>query len=175
MREWQDPLDEILDGALASYSKAPEREGLERRVLAKVNERPMRTHPLRRLAMPLGAAAAVCCLLWWAMPKMTIHPRGPIAAASKTGKTGEALIVRTIPAPASAVVLAHASKLSNTPKRSSAPKLSRFPAPSPMSSEERALLRLATGDPKYIPRELTRVGNRIEPLQIAAIEIKPLE
>ena len=175
MREWQDRLDEMLDGALASYGEAPEREGLERRVLAKVNERAMRKHPIWRFAAPIGAAAAVCCLLWWAIPDMTTHPRRAITAASQTRKAGEAPFVQTIPTPDLAVVPLSAAKLRSTRKRLAAPKLSRFPSPSPMSSEERALLRLAVGDPKYIPRELTRSDSRIEPLQIAAIEIKPLE
>jgi hypothetical protein len=175
MREWQDRLDEMLDGALASYGEAPEREGLERRVLAKVNARAMRRRSIWRLAAPIGAAAAVCCLLWWAMPDMTTHPRRAITAATQTGKAGETPFVQTIPRPDSAAVPPPAAKLRSTLKRPAAPKLSRFPAPSPMSSEERALLRLAMGDPKYIPRELTRSGSHIEPLQIAAIEIKPLE
>ena len=176
MREWQDRLDEMLDGALASYGEAPEREGLERRVLAKVNERALRRHPIRRFAAPVGVAAAVCCLLlWWAMPDITTHPRKTITAASQMRKVGEVPSMRTIPAPDLAVVPPPAAKLRSTPKRPAAPKLSRFPAPSPMSSEERALLRLAMGDPKYIPRELTRSGSDIEPLRIAAIEIKPLE
>lgn len=176
MREWQDRLDEMLDGALASYGEAPEREGLERRVLAKVNQRAQRRkRSIGRFAAPMGAAAAVCCLLWWAMPDMTTHPRRATTAAPQTRKTGEALFVRTIPAPDSTIVPPAATKRRSVPKRPAAPKLSQFPAPTPMSSEERALLRLATGDPKYIPRELTRTGSHIEPLQIAAIEIKPLE
>ena len=168
MREWQDPLDEILDGALASYSEAPEREGLERRVLAKVSQRAMRRRSIARFAAPIGAAAAaVCCLLWWATPDIATHPRPTITAADSAVVASPATRPPTTKPPT--------TKLRSTPKRPAAPKLSQFPAPTPMSSEERALLRLATGDPKYIPRELTRAGSDIEPLRIAAIEIKPLE
>ena len=176
MREWQDRLDETLDGALASYGEAPEREGLERRVLAKVNERARHRRPIGWLAAPIGAAAAAaCCFLWCPMPNMMTHPGRATTAAPQTRKTGGALFVRTIPAPDSAVVQSAATKRRSTPKRPAAPKLPRFPTPTPMSSEERALLRLAMGDPKYIPRELTRAGSAIEPLRIAAIKIKPLE
>ncbi len=168
MREWQDRLDEMLDGALASYGEAPEREGLERRVLAKLNERAMRRRSIGRFAAPIGAAAAaVCCLLWWATPATATHPRPTITAA------GSAVVPSH--ATRSPATRPPAAKLRRTPKRPAAPKLSQFPAPTPMSSEERAWLRLAMGDPKYIPRELTRTGSHIEPLQIAAIEIKPLE
>jgi hypothetical protein len=175
MREWREDrsekvrLDELLDNALASYCQAPETEGLERRVLAKVNER-ARRRPAGRFAMALAAAAALCWLLWWEMPKTAMHP-----PASKTTKPTEALLARTTPARDPVVVLPHANKKSGKPRRPAEPKLAQFPAPSPMSSEERALLRLVTGDPKNIPRELTHSGNPIEPLQIAAIEIKPLE
>ncbi len=164
MREWQDPLDEMLDGALASYGEAPEREGLERQVLAKVNQRAQRRRrSIGRFAASLGAAAAaVGCLLWWAMPDIATHPSPTITAAHSA----------VVPPPANKPPVI---KLRRTPKRPAAPKLSQFPAPTPMSSEERALLRLATGDPKYIPRELTRAGTDIAPLRIAAIEIKPLE
>src|SRR5690349_4508731 len=111
MREWQDRLDEMLDGALASYGEAPEREGLERRVLAKVNQRAQRRRrSIRWLAAPIGAAAAVCCLLWWAMPDMTTHPGRATTAAPQTRKAGEALFVRTIPAPDSRVVPPPAAK-----------------------------------------------------------------
>ncbi|HEY3457640.1 MAG TPA: hypothetical protein VGK64_23885 [Bryobacteraceae bacterium] len=169
MREWQDPLDEMLDGALASYGEAPEREGLERRVLAKVNQRAQRRRrSIGRFAVPIGAAAAaVGCLLWWAMPDIATHPSPTITAADSAA----------VPPPATKppVTRRPAAKLRRAPKRPAAPKLSQFPAPTPMSSEERALLRLATGDPKYIPRELTRAGTDIAPLRIAAIEIKPLE
>jgi hypothetical protein len=177
MREWrQDRLDEMLDDALASYGEGSEREGLERRVLAKVNERAIRMRPRGRLAMAMGAAAAAVCLLfWWEMPKATVQPRLAITATSKASKTGEPLLVRTAPARDSAIVLPRATKLRSTPRRPVEPKLARFPAPSPMSSEERALLRLATGDPKDIPRELTHSGDPIQPLRMAAIEIKPLE
>jgi hypothetical protein len=165
MREWPDRLDEMLDGALASYSEAPGIEGLERRVLAKVNQRTMHRRPLRRWAIAAtGVAAAVCCLFWLEMPKTTIQPYRAITTASTS-----------IPAPALQVPPLAIKAARATTIRRSTPKLPRFPTPSPMSSEERALLRLATGDPKNIPRELTSVGNSIEPLQIAAIEIKPLE
>jgi hypothetical protein len=169
MREGrQDPLDEMLDDALASYGEAPEREGLERRVLAKIDERAARTRPVRRCAMVVGAAAAVCCLLWWEMPKTTIQSRPALATTSKTRKTEQPLLARTVIRP-------RATKQKTAGNRSVEPKLARFPAPSPMSAEERALLRLVTGDPKLIPLELTHPGSPIEPLRMAAIEIKPLE
>lgn len=179
MREWrQDRLDEMLDDALASYGKAPEREGLERRVLAKVNERTMPARPSGRFVLAMGAAAAAaCCLVWWEMPKMTMHP-SPAATTTttpKTSKTEEALLAKTIPARDPTVVLSRPAKLRSRPKRSAEPKLPQFPTPSPMTGEERALLRLATGDTKAIPRELTHSGDPIEPLRMAAIEIKPLE
>lgn len=168
MRESRrDGLDDALDRALASYGEAPERDGLERRVLAKVNERATRRHPVRGFAIAAigAAAAAVCWLLWPEMPKTAVHPKPAVTALS----------MRTIPPRDAAVVLPRAAKRRHIPKKPVEPKLAQFPAPSPMSGEERALVRLATGDPKNIPRELMHSGDPIEPLRIEAIEIKPLE
>jgi hypothetical protein len=44
-----------------------------------------------------------------------------------------------------------------------------------LTSEERALLELVAQNPKDIPRDLTRLGGPIQPIDIAAIEIKPIE
>jgi hypothetical protein len=50
--------------------------------------------------------------------------------------------------------------------------LSQFPAPSGLSGEERALVRLAQA--KSNLRQVTYLGHPVEQLYIAAIEIRPL-
>jgi hypothetical protein len=55
------------------------------------------------------------------------------------------------------------------------PKREVFPTPSPLSSEERALLAYAKHPPKQLPPELTELGGPIKPIQIASIQIKPLD
>lgn len=170
-----DRFDQMLDDALASYGVAPEREGLPQRILAQINERTMHKPPIRRLLIVIGAAVAVvCCLFWWATPKTTMRLQSTTATASITRKTEEKS-VQTTPARDFAVVLPRPTTQRSIRRRSAEPKLARFPTPSPMTSEEHALLRLATGDMKDIPLELTHADDPIEPLQISAIEIKPLE
>lgn len=177
MREQrQDRLDQVLDDALASYGEAPESEGLARRVLAQVAERTTRTRPSRRLAMAVGAAAAVVCsLFWWEMPRMTVDPLPTNTVKAAIRKTEDALTAQSISPRDFAVVLPRAAKSRRMRTEPAEPKLARFPTPSPMTSKEWALLRLVSGDAKNIPRELTHFGEPIEPIELAAIEIKPLE
>jgi hypothetical protein len=90
-------------------------------------------------------------------------------------KTEDALTARAISPRDFAVVLPRAAKSRRMRTEPAEPKLARFPTPSPMTSKEWALLRLVSGDAKNIPRELTHFGEPIEPIQLTAIEIKPLE
>lgn len=174
--ERQDRLDQALDDALASYGEAPESDGLERRVLARVTERTGRTLRTRRFTMAIGAAAAaMCCLFWWEMPKMTVDPLPASTVKPAVKKAEGASAVPAVAPRDLAVVLPHVTKARRTRTKPAEPKLARFPTPSPMTRKERALLRLASGDAQYIPRELTHFGEPIEPIKVAAIEIKPLE
>ncbi len=173
MREQRDRFDEALDMALTRYGEAPEREGLERRVLERVTKRMVPTSPIRSFAVSIcTTAAAICCLLWWQTPKASVrtYPARTSMPAVRKVETSK----RQVPARDYAIVPASATKRRPTLKRSGEPKLSQFPTPFPMSSEERALLQLTTRDAKDIPRELTAFGGPIEPIQITPIEIKPL-
>jgi hypothetical protein len=166
----QELLDEELDRALINYGNAPKREGLDQRVLARVGERA--THARRRLAkdfwMATGLAAiAVGCLFRWAPPK---------PATQKPATQSQAVLMSEIPARRDlAIVLKQTTRRARFPKRPAPPMLAQFPAPAILGSEERALLRLAAGDAKNVPPELTHFGAPAEPIQITAIEIKPLE
>jgi hypothetical protein len=173
MREQRDRFDDALDEALASYGEAPESAGLERRILARVAERTARRPSLRPFAVAICTAAAVCCLVWWKIPKAAVqtHPAKTTVSAVRKIETSKI----QIPAHGQAIVLVSATKPRRTLKTSAEPKLSQFPTPFPMSSEERALVRLAMRDAKDIPPELTQLGGPIKPIQIAAVEIKPLQ
>lgn len=175
MSERRDQLDKALDDALASYGEAPENEGLEQRILAAVTERARRTHAMRPLAAAIGAAAIVimACLFWWVTPKMAIQTLPAKTTMLALRKIGPPQI-RTIPLPEPATVLASAAKPRRTWENPPEPKLPQFPTPSPLSSEERALVQLVAHNPKHIPRELTDFGGPIKPIEITAVEIKPL-
>ncbi len=174
MDERRDALDEALDLALASYGAAPEREGLEQRILSRVSG--TRAPSSRSLAMALATAAAVimACLSWWMM-RTTVIPTRPATTAMLPLPKVQPPPAPTVLMPQPAPVLASAAKPHRPRRKISQPKLSQFPAPSPMTSEERALVELVTHHPKDIPRDLTRLGGPIQPINIAAVEIKPIE
>jgi hypothetical protein len=175
MREQRDQLDEALDDALASYGKAPEYEELERRILARVTERAKCKRPMRPLVMAFGAALPVvmACLFWWVTSKTPL-PNRPASTSILVLSEVKRPAIPSIFVPEPAAVPVRAARQRRTPKKIAEPKLPQFPTPSPLTSEERALLRLASHDAKDSRRELTYLGSPIKPIQIAAVEIKPL-
>jgi len=174
MVEQRDLLDKALDDALASYSEAPENEGLERRILARVTK--TAGHPRRPLAMAVGVAAAgiTVCLFLWVTAKMTVQTL-PASTTILALRKIEAPRIQTIPVPEPATFLASAAKPRRLRKRSTEPKLSQFPTPSPLSSKERALVQLVTHNAKDIPRELAYLSSPVKPIHITEIEIKPIQ
>ncbi len=170
----RDHLDEALDAALTTYGETAPREGLERRVLAHVSGAKIREWPARWLAITIAAAATLCCgLLWFQVPNMTVHPLPGSAMPPRVEQEG---VLAALPMPArDLVIIPPPARKPRRAKSAAEPKLARFPTPSPIGSEEAALLQLAKGEVRKIPRELMQVGGPIEPLEISAIEIKPLE
>jgi hypothetical protein len=110
MDEWRDQLDEAIDDALASYGKAPESEGLERRTLARVTEAPRSVYPMKALVLAAGAAALAlsACLVLWVMPRMVIRTP-PARNVLGTSAKIETPRIRTIPASEPAAAVATAS------------------------------------------------------------------
>jgi type IV secretory pathway VirB10-like protein len=176
MREQRDQLDEALDDALASYCEAPETEGLERRTLARVTKRARRTRSMKLSVMAVAAAAAavIVCLFWLATPKTPVQTRPANTTILALRKSEAPPQVRPIPVPEPAFVPANAAKPRKIRKKPTEPKLPQFPTPAPLTSEERALIQLATRDAKDVPRELTYFGGPVKPIRITAIDIKPL-
>lgn len=174
MDERHDRLDEALDLALTSYGATPQREGLERRILSRISESPSRTHSTGSFLMALAAAAVIAvCLSWWMM-RTTVTQTRPATTATLPVHKIEPPPAPAVLVPRPATVLASTGKPHRARKKITEPKLSRFPAPSPMTSEERALLELVA-HPKDIPPELSHLGGPVKPIYIAAVEIKPIE
>lgn len=176
MGEPRDQLDEALDEALASYGEAPENEGLERRILARVAGASRRTYSMRLPTMAVGAAAIAitACLLLWLTPKLTLQTLPANTTAVSLSRV-EAPRMGTLPMPKPAAVPANAAKSRRFRKRPTEPKLAVFPTPTPLSNEERALLQLVTHHAKYIPGELTSLDSPVKPIYISALEIKPIQ
>lgn len=142
-----DELDRMIDAALAA---PPADVHLAQRVLARVE-----TAPRRRLWLwiaPCAAAAAAVVIA------IAVWPDPPLPRPESLGTTTlHAIPLRTALQAPPVVAL---------PRRAS--RSATFPAPSPLSAEERALLRL-TATPDAFAKPLTG-----DPIQIAPIEITPL-
>jgi hypothetical protein len=83
--------------------------------------------------------------------------------------------IPTVLSPKPSTVLASATQPHRSRRKITEPKLLRFPAPYLLTSEERALLELVAYNPKDIPQDLTHLGGPVKPIDIAAVEIKPIE
>ena len=174
MSEQQDRFDQELDDALASYSDAPIKEGLERRILARVTTNNTRTSPVMSLSLAVCAVAAMWCLIWWQTPDEAMR-KHPIENTTPTLSKIEPLKILPSPMPDGAILRTSAAKPKHIPKRVGEPKLPQFPTPFPMGSEERALLRLAMLKPDDMPPGPTSLASPIQPIEVTALEIKPLE
>jgi hypothetical protein len=153
-------LDELIAEALASYSGAKPRPGLERRVLNRLPA----VRPARRrfLSWAFGAAAvavSVVSPLITSLKAPVRHPRRELITQS------------TVAAP----VLNPQRQL---PVRLIVPPHGRkaFGAPAPLTDQEKALLALVERVPLQA-RELLSVTEPqpIEPITIQEISISPLE
>jgi hypothetical protein len=176
----RDELDRTLDEALATYGDPGPDGGLEQRVLARIgSERQARHHrwPLRwaaGLAAAAGLVLAITPALW--------HPARPHTAP----KPGDTPIERPLIARAGAPKLqrpadwrprhAAGAARSSGPQPVVAPKLDIFPTPVPLSSQEKALVRLIARTPAEQRKKLMAPPEQTnEPPSIAAISIPPIE
>ncbi len=161
-------LDHLIEAALTAYSSAEPRFGLEQRILNRV-----RTEGHKRrsfLWMPIAAIVAACTLvlatiLWVPRtaepvrlntPAIDLRATGTISRADSRSAAG-----RLRPAQA---------------RSEKSPKRQRRRDPALPTDQERALLILA----QYSPEMLKALRSEdqpvtIEPITIAAIEIKPLQ
>jgi hypothetical protein len=164
MTEQRDDLDDTLDAALATYSGRCERIGLLTRILAQLEETRKRSLSLVYAGAAVSICAFFCCMILTHQPevRVAVHQQRP-AAASKVTTT-------TIQPGAVASTLRHPRR-----RRRIEAKLAQFPEPAPMTNEERALLRVVTAQPAHIPAELKELGAPIEPIEIAAVEVRRLE
>jgi hypothetical protein len=137
-----------VEAALAAYANVEPRPGLEGRVLARLAE------PRRRLWWWLVALAPVpAALAFWMLlpPRLTLELPRPPAPRS---------VALTVPVPRPAPPAAAVAAASA--------KRAVFPAPAPLSAEERALLTLSANRPDVLARPA------LEPLVIEPLSIAPL-
>jgi hypothetical protein len=191
--------DSELDAALASYAAAEPRVGLEQRVLANLRAE-HRLHALRgwrrwralaALAVAGSIAVVSASLLtqsnvfnpatapgFGSREDVTTESRTAVAAQSDTGKPApesRRSPERVRPTELAREAVANhvgASELRETETATEvAPKLERFPAPEPLSEQEKLLVRFVEDD----PREAALVAEvRAEQFRLEDEEMKEL-
>lgn len=168
-----DDLDQQLDGALQRYVVEPS-AGMEQRLMASM--RAAATHEHRRTwragmiwASGLALTAGMVLLVTGAPHSARTAVRSSatrIAAVAPTPVSRGPRIA--IPAKDPQLLAVRVPQRAGRPE--SLPKLAVFPAPVPLSPQERALERLAAE-----PKLAAEVLQPAPALKIAPIEIKPLE
>jgi len=166
MDNTRDKLDRLIDGALADYSDAEPLAGLEARVVSRV--RVAGAGRRRMFAWGLGFAVAasvvVVGILIWNGQRVALKP---------TVASG---VAHVEPPPAVSIKGAIRVRPAARSRHSRAlPKLDQFPAPTPLTPEERALITLVQRHPRdaEIFAELQKQADK--PVEIERIRIAPLQ
>jgi len=171
-----DQIDGILEQALSNYSKQEPRPGFEDRALQYVYAADAR----RRFVLPGWAfAAALAALLLILLPVARIHhdPTSDHFQAS-----GRAELKPPAPDRLSMNLVSQAPASRERRQRAvsgvralSLPRQQEFPAPSPITEEERELLLLAVSAPEEALKISTQQTQpEIAPIEVEGIDIKPL-
>lgn len=151
----QDELDRLLNNALAKYSAAEPRPGLEERILTSLRDEHIGAPALawwQWVMVPAFAMAVVALGLWWQSGKAIAPPiaHRPIVSAPIVNVPETEIAHREANTPAPRKV----ERTQTTPQspvmavKSASPKLDRFPSPQPLSEQELALAKYASAYPE---------------------------
>lgn len=198
-------LDARIDAALRRYAEAPEFSDprvVLARVRMLADQKPRSRWSVWMWAVPASVAAliAVVALVWLAQRPMVLKivfvPKAPAVASpdahpSDAGNAGASTAVsRATSAQHDKAFVGSTGLRSRLTRGGSVPdekevvvaeqrmlpKLDVFPTPQPLSPQERALLAVATQAPPDVSKQLMEAQRHLgDPIQIAAIEIRPLD
>jgi len=155
-RDKDKQLDEMLDSLLSTYSSAEPRPGLETRILANVRDAADEAGPTWWNFKWLWAGAAVAAII---VAALLIGGHGRVAVREKSvvvqtpqPAPRQPVVQPSLPHPA-ANMLVHRPKpqLPSQPQNASLALSDRpqiFPTPTPLSEQERLLLRYFAGTPR---------------------------
>jgi hypothetical protein len=158
-------LESIIDGALSTYSSAEPLAGLEERVLNRIHG----AEAGRRRFGPWRWTAAVSALAAMVVAAIALRPR-------HTPDVRQTSFVAATPPPSRPERRVGPKRSARTATRralspKSYPKQAQFPAPAPLTVEERALLAFVEAPRAFA--ELQKRNN--EPIEIQPIQIAPLQ
>jgi len=171
-RDNREPVDRLLEDALAAYSRQEPRPGLEQRVWNRVQAGGASRRwafPRWRFALPIAACLMLAAIFWSRrIPQPDVRQVArktvefPVAAPPRPEVETPRRVVR--------------ARKGVRGKAFVAPRLPEFPIPAPITAEERALLILVARAPREA-REAFLEGPRqaAEPIRIEEIKIQPLQ
>jgi hypothetical protein len=166
--EGRNELDRLIDRALADYSGADPLAGLEERLLNRI--RVMEAGRGWRFAWALACvavAALVGAVIGVRAPRAPVLKHSDVAVAMAHGGR-----VREAEKPG---VTPKRLVKPRAPRQRVLPKREQFPAPAPMTAEERALAAFVGQHPAEAQKVLADLRKRSdEPIEIPLIQIPPL-
>ncbi len=164
--EPRDELDRILDGALSAYSTAEPLDGLEQRVLNRIGGVKA---PRRRFGFwGFALAASAVLLIGIAVLETRSHPAPNVAGSAAPAKHATETRVAAPVRPA-------VRRTRHVTRKRGRPEQMVFPTPTPLTTEERALVAFVEQHPKEALVAFTDAPKRdIEPISIEPIQIPPL-
>jgi hypothetical protein len=175
----RDDLDSLLDAALNTYADPGPSSGLEHRVLARISTQNTPVWPRWRLHWAaLAAVPAGLVLMFILAPWRHVPPHiAPKAVAPAVLPMTASTVTPETPPPgwqAIARVTRTADRVS--PQPAAPPKLDIFPAPTPLSKQEQALVRFVTQTSETQHKDFMEAQQQAAaPLRIASISIPPIE
>src|SRR5690242_2465936 len=163
--EGNDELDRRIDNALAGYSGAEPLAGIEERVLRRV-----RTASRRRVfgwAAAIAVAAALVVTVSVVRTPRVVRP---------TYRVEIPAVMRPAPVVEKARVVTARRARTRARRARPLPKLEQFPAPTPLTAEESALIAFVKHRPAEAQQVFAELQKRVdEPIEIQPIQIPPLE
>ena len=164
-------VDELLDTSLNLYSQVEPRPGLEARLLANVPQQAQR-FAWQWVWIPAAATAAIlmAALAFYATRQNPVSPAPTVAQIP-----APSMPAPVVSEPHPSTSWAGGERTRQPGRLGAGPRLATFPAPVPLSEQERLLLRFVQQTPKeqLIARQLGAAP--IERLAIQPLIVPPLE
>jgi hypothetical protein len=168
----RDELDRLIDGALSGYSSADPMDGLEDRVLRRVQA----AGAARRSPWPYRLGFAIPALAALLLAGIALW-MGRDSQSFTSDATRKAAVSESSPLAARVVEPKRGNRTGRGPSAParSLPKEECFPTPTPMTDEERALAAWVRRAPLEAAQVLADLQKRsAEPIEIQPIDIPPL-
>ncbi len=178
----RDRLDELIDTALAGYTDAEPLAGLEERVLRRIESVPTPSRWRGWYSPRWALVLASLLVLLGIATRVRWTPSAPIAETQTSEQRRSEAVApnQTAKTVRAARPLAPVPPKARTRRNVSGslglPKKERFPMDSPLTSEERALVRWSTRAPEQMSQFLASLQEQRteQPVSVEPIRIEPL-